>query len=350
MNEFINPLFGDCMPYKISIIVPTYNAEKYLLKAVKSVINQSIGFKNIELILVDDNSSDGTKDIIQDLTRKYKNIVSVFSEKNSGSASKSRNIGINKATGDFIMFLDNDDYYCPNFCETMYNTITEYDADIVSCRNYDLKEGKIVKPQSVLDKKEDFIKLNSIDEDDTLLATPVLFVWNKIYNRNFLLSNKVLFPNNLMFEDSWFNLQAYVNSKLNIFLNDYFGYVYRVYSDDENSSSLSHDFNMKNLEKYYKSLNKIFSYLIAKNKNYPNFEAEILVIFTKWLLLIDCNEEYRLKIFKNLQPYYKRYKLTSRIYMIPLALNIFVNLGAKFMSFNETTFKIMVKLAKAIYN
>lgn len=133
------------MTYKISIIIPTYNAKNYLMTAVDSVINQSFGFNNIELIIVDDNSSDGTKEILKELSNKYGNIVPIFLKENTGSPSKPRNIGIQNASSEYIMFLDNDDYYCPNFCETMYNTIIKYNADVISCRNYDYINGEFRK-------------------------------------------------------------------------------------------------------------------------------------------------------------------------------------------------------------
>ena len=103
------------MNTKISVIVPTYNARDYLMNAVNSVINQDFGFENIELILIDDNSSDGTKEVLKKLSEEYENIKTIFLEENSGSPSKPRNIGIRNAKSKYIMFLDNDDSYCEDF-------------------------------------------------------------------------------------------------------------------------------------------------------------------------------------------------------------------------------------------
>ena len=82
------------MEYKIGVIIPTYNAEDYLLEAVESVKKQTIGFEHIELILVDDNSNDSTKSILKDLSDENENIKSIFLDGNSGTASKPRNEGI----------------------------------------------------------------------------------------------------------------------------------------------------------------------------------------------------------------------------------------------------------------
>ena len=167
--------------YKLSIIIPTFNAEEYLLSAVESVKNQTIGFENIELILVDDNSTDNTKNILNDLSQKYENVKSIFLEENSGSPSKPRNIGIENVSSEYVMFMDNDDSYQNDFCEKMYSTIESYDVDIVTCRNYDINGEKISKYHSILDEKEKFIHLNSIDQDTSLLSTTAMLIWNKIY-------------------------------------------------------------------------------------------------------------------------------------------------------------------------
>ena len=121
--------------YKLSVIIPTYNAENYVLDAIESVKSQTIGFENIELILVDDNSSDNTKSILERLNAKYENVKTIFLEGNSGSPSKPRNIGIQNSSTDYIMFLDNDDSFCDDFCEKMYSTIRSNEAEIVTCKN-----------------------------------------------------------------------------------------------------------------------------------------------------------------------------------------------------------------------
>ena len=122
------------MDEKISVIVPTYNAEKYLMHGINSIINQNFGFENIELILVDDNSKDNTPQKIKELSNEYPNVKIIFLEGNSGSAAKGRNTGIDNATTDYIMFLDQDDKYDENMCETMYNTIKNNNVDIVMCK------------------------------------------------------------------------------------------------------------------------------------------------------------------------------------------------------------------------
>ena len=109
--------------YKVSVIIPVYNAEDTLKNAVDSVVNQTIGFENIELILVDDNSSDGSKEIISDYANEYDNVKPIFLSKNSGSPSMPRNVGIDNATAPYLMFLDNDDGYLDMSVEDMMNDL-----------------------------------------------------------------------------------------------------------------------------------------------------------------------------------------------------------------------------------
>jgi len=140
--------------YLISIIMPIYNAEKYLERTINSIINQTIGFENIELILVDDNSSDSSRDIINAFSKKYSNIVPFFSQVNHGFPGYGRNIGIKNASANYIMFSDNDDEYEVDFCEIVYNLIEKLDCDVLST-NFTILEGNIVT------KVDNFSKLGS---------------------------------------------------------------------------------------------------------------------------------------------------------------------------------------------
>jgi len=317
------------------------------MNAVESVIKQDFGFENIELILIDDNSNDGTCDILKYLSDKYCNIKAIFLKENSGSPSKPRNIGINESNGEYVMFLDNDDEYCPDFCSKLYSTITKYGGDIVSCRNYDLTNGKYNKYHSILDKKPDFIKLNSIEEDSELLSTTSMLIWNKIYKKDFLMKNNIKFPEGTLYEDVYFNLNSFINAENIIFLNDYYGYIYNIrYEGDDKSTS--QDFKPQNLIKFYKGLKNIFDLLDTKNKYFSNFQSEMIIGFTKWLILTDCNVDCKLKLFHQFKKQYNSFSLFTRLEHIPLLFNVFINFGIKFMNFNDFFFKMILKLFKLI--
>ncbi|MDR2622995.1 MAG: glycosyltransferase [Methanobrevibacter sp.] len=122
------------MSFQISVIIPTYNCENSINRAINSVINQTIGFEEIEIIIVDNKSTDSTRDIINEYASKYDNIIPIFLKKNSGSPSSSRNIGIETAKSDYVMFLDSDDEYDLKICDKLFNSISgDETLDFVCC-------------------------------------------------------------------------------------------------------------------------------------------------------------------------------------------------------------------------
>ena len=114
---------------KVSVIVPVYNVEEYLERCLDSLVNQTL--KDIEIIIVNDGSTDGSKEIIQKYLNKYKNIV--YLEKENGGLSSARNYGIPYAKGEYIGFVDSDDYVEITMYENMYNKAIEEKSDMVEC-------------------------------------------------------------------------------------------------------------------------------------------------------------------------------------------------------------------------
>ncbi|WP_052332182.1 glycosyltransferase family 2 protein [Methanobrevibacter arboriphilus] len=104
--------------------MPIFNAEKYLETSLNSIVNQSIGIENLQVILVNDGSTDKTKNIINEYAMKYDNFLAIHLENNIGGAYGPRNIGLKYAVADYLMFLDSDDRYELNACEILYNKIS----------------------------------------------------------------------------------------------------------------------------------------------------------------------------------------------------------------------------------
>ena len=118
------------MDYQISLIVPIYNVpERYLRRCIESICNQTI--KNIEIILVDDGSTNGSAEICDSYSSKDERITVIH--KDNGGLSSARNAGFSKACADWIMFVDGDDWIEPNTCELMYKEANEYDVELVMC-------------------------------------------------------------------------------------------------------------------------------------------------------------------------------------------------------------------------
>ena len=185
----------------ISIIVPVYNTEKYLDRCLSSLVNQT--YKNIEILIINDGSPDNSQKIIDKYTKKNKNIRS-FVRCNSGISS-TRNYGIDNAKGDYIIFIDSDDYVDNNYCEYLYNILTKNKCDIACCdycyndEIISLKENlTIINKEQILDS---FL-------NDVLIKTSV---WNKIYSRKII--NSIRFNNFKMAEDVLFNTKVLAGAK-----------------------------------------------------------------------------------------------------------------------------------------
>ena len=163
----------------ISIIIPVYNAEKFISKCVESLIAQT--YKNIEIILIDDCSTDVSYDIV----RKYAeqdSRVKLYSTGVNGGPGKARNVGLENAQGEYIMFCDNDDTYEPNMCEVMLNTMIEKDVDLVTCKS-NVINGKLDRDQ------EHYVNSNRVGYVDFQTEERFcmnVFVWNRIYKKSII--------------------------------------------------------------------------------------------------------------------------------------------------------------------
>ncbi|MEH6908890.1 glycosyltransferase family 2 protein [Neobacillus drentensis] len=116
---------------KITVITPVYNADRYLRKTIDSVINQSVGFENVEYLLINDCSTDLSREILLEYYSRFDNIIAVFLECNSGIPAQPRNIGVQLSSLNYITFLDPDDWLEPNGFEVLYNTLEETGDDYV---------------------------------------------------------------------------------------------------------------------------------------------------------------------------------------------------------------------------
>lgn len=174
----------------ISIIVPVYNVENYLDKCITSIISQT--YKNIEVLLVDDGSTDGSSDICKKYSNKDNRIKYLY-EKNAGQAS-ARNMGLDICKGEYIGFVDSDDWILPNMYEKLMYVMKETNVDIVMCNNYkDVVNPKENMPGKMkLYSKDEFMPLSLTDK---INANP----FDKLYKRH--IFDKVRFPLGICAED-----------------------------------------------------------------------------------------------------------------------------------------------------
>lgn len=250
----------------ISIIIPIYNSERYLENTINSIINQTIGFENIELILVDDNSSDNSRVIVKKFAEKYDNVVYYFSKTNHGYPGFGRNKGIEIANSEYIMFCDNDDEYDSEQCEKLYDAIIRYDADCVSCNK--VKRDHITEVRHV-DKY-----INGCIEEPGVVSIygedinyfEDISIWNKIFKRDLLIKNNIKYIENGLGEDFLFATECFFNCEKLIFLEDYFGYYWDVHED-----SLFHDCNENKVRQLVDSIYVMDSLVKKYNKEKDTF-------------------------------------------------------------------------------
>lgn len=160
--------------YKVSIIMPVYNAEKYLRDALDSIVNQSIGVENLEVVIVNDASTDSSRQIIDEYCQKYAGFKAIHLSENCGAPHTPRNIAFKHTTADYIMFLDADDTYTPTACEALYNEISSCDAGVVFGRYWRVYDECKLISYSPYDSTVNDIKV--YPKFPPFLA----FVWTKI--------------------------------------------------------------------------------------------------------------------------------------------------------------------------
>jgi len=216
---------------KISIIVPAYNAEKYLVQCIESILIQT--YSNLEIILVDDGSKDRTGKICDDYQKKDERIK-VIHQTNAG-VSKARNTGLDAATGKYIMFIDADDFYERNSCEILYNAIHQKQADYVA-GNYIHTNANGEKWERPLFDQTQYgnFELSMKDYKKSIFVMNSV-VWNKIFNREFIERYQIRFIEGAIAEDAIFSIDCYAHAKKAYYISD----VVYNYRQNENNSSIS---------------------------------------------------------------------------------------------------------------
>ncbi len=194
------------MTYKITVITPVYNAEATLPRAFESVRAQTIGFENIEYILADDASTDGSRALIEGWEALYPNVRGIYLKQNSGTAGAPRNAALELASAPYVMFLDNDDCFFSNACLALYNAAQGSGADIVSGDAAEREEsGRADVPeqeQYLLKYKGKGEGIYDFSSFDTELTWVFCFnFWTKIYRREIIEKYKIRFSEGLMWED-----------------------------------------------------------------------------------------------------------------------------------------------------
>ena len=175
---------------KVSIIVPVYNVEKYIRRCLDSLVNQTID--DYEVIFVNDGSPDNSKDIILEYMEKYPDIIKLYDKENGGQGS-ARNLGIKKATGEYLGFVDSDDFVNLEMFKKMYDLAKQKKSDIVAC------SYKIYYENSNTFEDYNLKMNNETIIEDYIMEQPA--IWNKLIKRELIIDNKLFFPEGIIYED-----------------------------------------------------------------------------------------------------------------------------------------------------
>lgn len=229
---------------KISIIVPVYNAELYLNECIKSLLIQDI--EEYEIICIDDGSTDCSAKIIEEFQRSS-TLIKLVNQENQG-LSIARNNGIEHARGEFILFVDSDDYIEKNVLGRLYNLCKQNDLQILDFKTYVLNNG--IKKVMYSNQVDAACVVDGISYlSDYILRfkkQPFLSAWAHVYRREFLIESKIIFEENRLYEDLLFTFTAYSVANRVMYLNMPV-YNYRK-SKDSITSSLIKPKNIVDLQ------------------------------------------------------------------------------------------------------
>lgn len=271
---------------KISIIVPVYNIENYLPETLNSILKQSM-IEEMEVLMIDDGSTDNSRDIVEEYALDYDNFFA-FHKSNEGP-SIARNLAIELAKGEYVMFLDSDDIILPDRCEKLYELAKKNDSDFVGSFGKRLTRynfyGSLIYNnayKNIEDKKENVI----FEEMPELIWDT--FCTNKLYKKSFLDENGIRFMPKMKYEDIPFALEAYCLGN-NVSLTKDTSYLWRIRQDNNSSVTQQHQ-KYENFEDRIKMIR--LCYDIAQKRN---FNDEIKrELFFRW---IDYDLILYLKIF-----------------------------------------------------
>ena len=208
---------------KISVIVPVYNVENYLEKCLNSLVNQTI--QDIEILVINDGSKDQSQKIIVQFATQFPEKIKAF-EKENGGLSDARNFGLDRATGDFIGFVDSDDYVTETMFEEMYQLAQKNNAEIVICNLQKVNEhGEITQKLTQIPNMPEKIVLKDYF---SVFSDASYFACNKIFRKELFLTKR--FKKGVHFEDIQLIPQLFLESSI-IAQTQYFHYQYLERSD-----------------------------------------------------------------------------------------------------------------------
>ena len=331
----------------ISVIVPVYNGEKFICQCIDSITNQTL--KDIEILIINDGSKDNTLKVIESIA-KNDSRIKILNQKNSG-VSAARNNGISNSLGEYIAFVDSDDYIDKTMCEKMYKKAEEFNSDIVICNVNDvINDNKKVS----LNLNEGIIDIRRLTGSEFLsneyfkLGTAV---WHKIFKSNLIKENKIKFINysEVASEDTLFNYEAMLKAK-RIYCIDEPLYDYKI---NENSLTKSKSAKENMVKRCMNTVN-IMSDFLSKNRikdeNFIDY-----ITYWQFINALSYVNEFKVKLLVNsIKEYSKISTFNTAIKKIALSSELdkyFINHKGSYSIINKFFDKVfsLLCLCKLYY-
>jgi len=248
--------------YRISVILAVYNVEKYIEKAFQSLLGQTIGFSNLQIIFVDDNSTDNSRKMVQKYAEQYENIFGIYLTDHSGACGKPRNEGVNIATGKYIMFLDPDDIYDPRACEILYQEMEQGDYSCVAGYYKEMNEKEEVVTENVYQLMDVEPGIYQMPENIDFAIKIRSGLWAKIYRRDIIEQFQLKALEGVPGQDMVFFIEYMLNSKDIKYVDEPIVY-YRV--RDKKDKSISFIYNKWFFDGVNKSYRRCLEILQSKD-------------------------------------------------------------------------------------
>ncbi len=327
---------------KVSIIVPVYNVEKYLRRCLDSLINQTL--KEIEIILVEDGSTDNSKIICEEYASKDNRITIIYNEINI-KQGLCRNKGIDVARGEYIAFVDSDDWVDFNFYEELYNNTKKEKYDIVKGCRIDVFENKQTKILYINRQ----IKRNIKRKNRPLFLSFNAEHWSAIYRKDFIVNNNIKYAEEGNAQDLYFLFLACYYVKSIKIVNNVYYYYYRTHKENQNLPDMYYINLLKVSKKIINNLNNFF--ISKKNYNLIFFyilETNISCYNKLNEMGNDLNgkiNEYKNEIF-NLFPLYKYFNINKIFEIFNIKIFFFYVIKRKISKFINKIKRIIKMILK----
>lgn len=265
---------------KVSIIVPCYNVQDYIRECMDSLIGQTIGIEELEIIVVDDASTDGTLAILKEYEERFPKSVMLIPLLQNQKQGYARNIALSYATGEYIMYVDSDDWLLLSAVDKLYNRIKEAEADVLEfgflrAADKDHLEGGVLREGKcrIWDVSSDFERRKFAAVG---FASGV--AWNKIYKTSFLQKHQIVFAEGVKYEDTLFSVLLLLYIGKYVLCPDAF-YFYRLNEQGTMRSCMVNDFGQFDRTRAQIQLLKLCGQRNLLEKHYETIEANFVRIY-----------------------------------------------------------------------